>query len=249
MSKIIDICTFNSEHDLWDIHYNVLKDYVDEFIVVEFDRTFSGKAKQQTFKGMYDKVTYHFCEKWQWDRYLALAHASPNTQGADHWKTEFAQKESLKDFLMHLDGDDIVFVGDVDEVWKPYPVESPIKLRLLVYTYHLNLRSSETFHGTLAGYWKDIKNECLNHLRTNTTRTYEPYGWHFTSMGGANELKDKLTDSYTNESYATDEVLAGIDIRYGNADFLGRDFAYAVDESDWPQWLKDNRQNYKHLLK
>lgn len=247
--KTVDICTFNGEHDLWDIHNNVLKDYVDEFIVVEFDTTFSGKPKQRTFKGEYDKVTYHFCTEDVWGKYLALAETSPNTIGASHWKTEFAQKEALKEYLAHLDDNDLVYVGDVDEIWTPTPTSDPLKLKLLVYTYYLNNYSSEDFWGTLVARYRDIKDSCLNHLRTNSAKTKLPHGWHFTSMGGHANLKNKLTDSYTEESYATATVLSQLEQRYGKEDFLGRDFTYHIDASEWPQWLKDNREKFIHLLK
>ncbi len=34
-----------------------------------------------------------------------------------------------------------------------------------------------------------------------------------------------------------------------NKDYIGRNFNMWVDESDWPPWLKEHRQNYKDLLK
>ena len=45
MAKIIDVITFNGESEIWDIRYNILKNYVDEFVVLEFNETFSGKPK------------------------------------------------------------------------------------------------------------------------------------------------------------------------------------------------------------
>lgn len=123
-----------------------------------------------------------------------------------------------------------------------------LKLKLRVYTYYLNNRSSEEFAGTLVGRWGEIKNECLNHLRSNTKWTEDDYGWHFTSM--YQYLRQKLTDSYTKESYATPQVLASLDENIKqNKDFLGRNFTYMLDESDWPPWLTEHRQDYKHLLK
>ena len=48
MSKIYDITTFNGEYELFEIRYQILKDYVNEFRVIEFDKTFSGKPKEKT---------------------------------------------------------------------------------------------------------------------------------------------------------------------------------------------------------
>lgn len=258
---IIDVCTYNGEKELWDIRYNVLKDYVDDFIVVEFDKTFSGLDKLFFFPTWkYPKVRHVMHRESDYEKYRELAESSPNTIGATHWKREFMQKESIKDALTHLKDNDIVFIGDVDEVWKPACrylgiYKGGIKLPLRVYTYYLNNRSTEQFWGTYVGiYGRDIKGKCLNHLRSDSYRFNPDYtnycGWHFTSMGGAVSLRKKLTDSYTQESYATPEVLANLEynIEHGN-DFLGRDFTFTEDESDWPEYLKNNKGTYAHLCK
>src|SRR3990167_7450421 len=236
MQKIIDVITYNGEWELFEIRYNILKDFVDSFIVVEFDKTFSGKSKPwrfiEDFKGYkFKNVCYHGMEEKDYSKYKELAESSPNTKGAEHWKLEFMQKESIKDALAihHLKDDDIVFIGDCDEIWDiGYVVkEIPCKLKLRVYTYFLNNLSNEVFWGTLIARYGDIKNECLNHLRTNTNKDTNYNGWHFTSLKDG--LAKKLEDSYTKESYATPEVMANLEENIKNTkDFLGRDFTYKI---------------------
>ena len=46
---IYDVVCYNGEKELFEIRYNILKDFVDEFIVVEFDKTFSGQLKPWHF--------------------------------------------------------------------------------------------------------------------------------------------------------------------------------------------------------
>ena len=264
---VIDCTTFNGEHELFEIRYNILKEFVDEFRVIEFDQTFSGKIKpiygilftqEDYIKERYPKVKYYFVGEDTWTKYDDLAKTSPNTQygkGAEHWVREFCMKESIKDCLIDLKDDDIVFVGDVDEIpdlnikWQDF-TGSPFKLRLKVYSYWLNNRSSEEFWGTLVSKYWHIKTDCLNHLRTNSWKTNFDAGWHFTSMGGHENVKKKLTDSYTKDSYANDWVLSNLqDNISNNKDFLGREFTYKIDESEWPNYLKDNKFKYKHLLR
>lgn len=244
-----------------DIHLNVLNDYVDEFIIVEANRTFSGKQKPLYFEEHRDyfskflpKIKYYVVDDWLDTELWNMAKNSPNTRGAEHWKMEFYIKESIKKALTHLKDDDIVFIGDVDEIWEPeissFNGVFPNKLKLHVYTYFLNNSSSEEFWGTLVSKYKHIKNECLNHLRTYSHKTDGYGGWHFTSMGGYEEVKRKLTDSYTKDSYAHDAVMNNLKNSIENSqDFLGRGFTYTIDESEWPQWLKDNRESYTHLLR
>lgn len=249
---VIDVITFNGEQELFEIRYNILKDVVDEFIVVEFDKTFSGKPKERTFFFDLPKVKYFWHTEELYSKYMELAKSSPNTVGAEHWKREFCQKESIKDALVHLQDHDLVFIGDCDEIWSPDIFDSflfptPTKVNMKVYTYYLNNRSSEVFKGTLIARYYDIKNSCLNHLRSNTTNTRH-YGWHFTSL--KDSLRKKLTDSYTEDSYASPQVMANLESNVAsNKDFLGRAFTYTIDESEWPQFLKDNRDKYKHLCK
>lgn len=263
MIMVIDCVTYNGEYELFNLRYNILKDYVDEFIVVEFDKTFSGKNKhfwfympgtEMVFRNPGDEIPIHYfpVKEEQYIKYKDLAESSPNTIGAEHWKREFMQKESIKDCLTHLKDDDIVFIGDCDEVWDPeilkFELEGLKKLRLRVYTYWLNNYSSEVFNGTLMCHYKDIKNNCLNHVRSDSYKTLTEQGWHFTSL--KDNLRQKLTDSYTEESYATKEVMDNLEENIkGNKDFLGRNFTFRIEEIDWPIYLKENRDKYLHLLR
>lgn len=252
---IVDIVTFNNERELFEIRYNVLKDYVDEFRVIEFDKTFSGREKHAVFAQNWPKVKSYYVTEATWSKYKDLALSSPNTEygkGASHWITEFCQKESIKDCLTDLQDDDQVFIGDVDEIWNPdlVYVDLPKKLKLHVYSYWLNNKSSEQFWGTLVAYYDQIKNECLNHLRANAPKTELEFGQHFTSMGGYENVKKKLTDSYTEDSYANNYVLDNLyENINGIHDFLGRDYSYTKDESEWPQYLKDTKLKYRRLLR
>lgn len=257
---VVDVITFNGEKELFEIRYNILKDFVDEFRVIEFDQTFSGKPKEVKFLGdqSWPKVKHYLIKEDIWSKYYELALASPNTEygkGAEHWIREFCQKESIKDCLVDLEDNDTVFIGDCDEIWNPtlaqYEPKRVHKLGLLVYSYYLNNKSSEQFYGNIWTQHKDIKNKTLNHVRSQSNyHTLIPNGgWHFTSMGGHDKVRDKLTDSYTKDSYANDWVMNNLEDNIKNKrDFMGRDFTYKIDESQWPKYLTDNREKYKHLL-
>ena len=255
--RVIDCTTFNGEHELFDIRYNILSPFIDELRVIEFDKTFSGKPKESTFNQNWPKVKHYFVTEDIWSKYWEEAKLSPNTEfgkGAEHWVREWCQKESIKDCLTDLKDDDIVFIGDCDEIWDPQQFKSltlyPAKIKLRVYSYWLNNRSTEEFWGTIVAQYRDIKDQCLNHLRTNLTKTAYDLGWHFTSMGGYENVKKKLTDSYTSDSYASQEVLNNLEKNINDSlDFLGRKFSYRVDTSEWPDFLKSNEAKYKLLLK
>jgi len=250
---VVDVVTFNGEYDLFELRYNILYEYVDEFIVVEAPTTFTGKPKPLYFdkiRHKYPEVRYFVIDENYTKEEMKQARESPNTKGADHWKWEFLQKESIKKALTHLDDEDIVYIGDCDEIWSVSidPNDKVFKLRLCVYTYFLNNRSSEEFWGTLLARYGSIKNECLNHLRSNAKKTDYLLGWHFTSL--ANDLERKLLDSYSPDDYANEVVMKNLMGNIvNNYDFLGRDFKFWLDESNWPDYLTKNRDNYIHLIR
>lgn len=265
--KIYDIFTYNGEKDILDIRLNMLNQYVDKFIIIEAPTTFSGLKKplyfekdKAYFEKFLDKIIYFVIDDYpQDDSICKLARTSINVpkNGPEHWAREFYQKESIKKALLGLEEKDVCFIGDVDEIWNPAAkitlTENHIfKLRQKVYSYYLNNRSDEPWAGTLVTKYKNIKKACLNHLRTkyNTSYVYiKDGGWHFTSMGGVDEVRRKLNDSYTHESYNTDFVQNNLGEKFGEEDYMGRKFKLYTDESELPKYLINNKAKYAKLFK
>ena len=75
-------------------------------------------------------------------------------------------------------------------------------------------------------------------------------GWHFTSMGGIDAVRRKLNDSYTVDSYNTEEVQRKLEERFGKKDYLGRNkFKFWIDESKLPKYILENKDKYLNLWK
>lgn len=266
-TQIYDIFTYNGEKDILDIRLNILSNHVDKFIIVEAPTTFSGKVKplyfkehKKYFEKFLDKIIYFVIDDYPNDKALCeLADKSPNVpkNGPEHWKREFYQKESIKKALLGLNDNDFCFIGDVDEIWNPeinidYSKNYIYKFKQIVYAYFINNKSNEIWSGTMGTKYKNIKEKCLNHLRTKGLTQYyyvSNGGWHFTSMGGIEELRRKINDSYTSESYNTDRVQKNLEKDFGNRDYLGRKFIFTIDEKNLPTYLKENKEKYKHLFK
>ena len=178
-----------------------------------------------------------------------------------HWLKEFYQKEMIRFAIenANAEDDDLIFVTDLDEIWNPELDYTQIendkiyKLRQLAYSGHINVRSSEDWAGTLLTRYRNIDGACLNHLRTPSKTKYEYIdngGWHFTFMGGPDQIKLKL-ESYGHQEYNNDSVKDRVkDLLDNNQDVLGRThFNFWIDESQLPKYLLDNREKYKQFFK
>lgn len=179
--------------------------------------------------------------------------------GELHWLKEFYQKENIRRPLVGLEDGDLCFVTDLDEIWNPELDYSKIedhkiyKLKQLAYSLYLNNRSSEPWAGTLLTRYRNIKNSCLNHLRTPSKTPYEYIengGWHFTFMGGVDQIKLKI-ESYGHQEYNNDEIKNSVEQNLSsNKDVLGRNqFQFWIDESELPAYLINNKQKYKKFFK
>lgn len=263
--KIIDAFYYNGEVDLLKIRLNILDKYVDQFVVLEANKTFSGIPKtsfferdRESWKQWEYKINFYYVQDWDDEKLWKIAKDSPNTNGADHWKQEFYNKEKMKVALSGFEDEDVIFVSDCDEIWDPLVLmDLPVwtigtdriyRINQKVYSYFLNQRSNEEWAGTLMLKYKDLKNAILNHVRVaNHPRIGN--GWHFTNQGGIEEVKRKLNDSYTEQSYNTARSRQMLEDKYGHQDWFGRDFKYWLDESEWPEYLKNNKEKYERFLK
>jgi hypothetical protein len=118
---------------------------------------------------------------------------------------------------------------------------------------YINNRSSEAWAGTLLTKYKNIKNACLSHLRVPSKTEYEYIengGWHFTFMGGEEQIKLKL-ESYGHQEYNNDGIKNKIkDLLEEGKDVLGRnEFKFWIDESELPKYLIDNKNKYRQYFK
>lgn len=232
---IYDCFMYNGEANMLEIRFNLLNQYVDKFVICESDQTFSGKWKPLYWAERDDRFD-------EWEKkiiHVIVGTADFNTpfERAGH------QKDSIRKALLNCDPEDMIYYGDVDEIWKPQVEEG--KLRQLSYSYYLNNRSSEDWQGTNVFKYKNIKD--LNEIRADHSVVLEDGGWHFTNMGNHDFLMNKL-DSYdhqeANVPWVTDNLQMRMDM---NIDYLGRThdwkgnpFVFWKDKTQLPRFILDN---------
>ncbi len=248
---IFDTFTFFNELDLLEIRLNVLDPYVDYFVLVESVETFSGKPKP-----LYYQDNKKRFEKWN---HKIIHKIVGSIKAESAFGRAFYQKESVRDVLNeYAKPDDIVYFGDLDEIWKPKKIKDNkvYNLEQLNYCYYLNNRSSERWVGTIVGKWKEISKNTLSYWRATHTNELAYGGWHFTNMGGIEQIKKKL-DAYDHQEYNNSSTIDGLGdrIKYGEdyvgrqSDWQGKPFSFELDEGQLPEYIISNKSKLHDYFK
>lgn len=245
--KTYDCTQVFNELDLLEIRMNILDPYVDFFVISESRLTFSEKPKP-----LYYEENKERFKKW---KHKIIHHIADDIKSDNIFERTGHQKDSIRKDLKGCNPNDIIYYGDVDEIWNPQEIgEGLYKLRQLNYSYYLNMRSSEEWRGTSVCLYKNLPN--LNDLRANHDNVLDNGGWHFTNMGGIDQILKKL-DSYDHQEMNTEEIRSRLKERMENGedyvgrrrDWRGKEFNFWIDEVDLPKFILDNKEKYSHLWK
>lgn len=241
---IYDLTQMNDELDMLEIRLNILDTCVDYFVIGESYQTFSGRRKPLHY--LENRVRFI---KWvDKIRHVLI----PEMDTEDVFERTAFQKDYLRTAIQGCDLDDIIYYGDVDEIWRPQDKEG--KLKQLCYSYYLNNRSSEDWQGTNVFQYGNIRN--LNDIRADHSVILEDGGWHFTNCSNLEGVLKKI-ESYDHQEVNIPWVKDGLKARMdANIDFLGRthdwkgnEFKMWTDESQLPEYLLNNKQKWQHLFK
>lgn len=237
-----------------ELRLDILGDHVDKFILVESRQTFTGQEKPLYYAENKERFS-----KWN-DKIIHIV--APNIEIKQvayerHWLCY----ELIEEELMKLNPKDITFCSDLDEIWNPtildlidYQVHS---LKQLNYSYWLNYRSNEEWTGTLMAFAGNVFIGYNKKYRTIKPNVLENGGWHFTNMGGVEQIKKKVA-AYDHgpeipqewfQSQIAERMEKGEDYLARPTNYDGKPYTFIVEEENWPEWLKANKEKYKHLCK
>jgi beta-1,4-mannosyl-glycoprotein beta-1,4-N-acetylglucosaminyltransferase len=221
--KVYDCFCFFNELDILEIRLNELDPVVDVFVLVEATWTHQKKPKplyykdnKERFKKFHSKI-----------RHIIL-HDRPNFfygfRPPNAWDYERFQKDQIIRGLKDCEPDDLIILSDVDEIPKPdvlkrhRPVNGVHVFQQRIYHYYINCLEVDKNNRTNPSWWYGSVmvpfKEFTSAKKLRFLREVEKYkgskilpdaGWHFTSMGGAKRIIEKL------ESFAHAE--------FNNADF------------------------------
>jgi beta-1,4-mannosyl-glycoprotein beta-1,4-N-acetylglucosaminyltransferase len=246
---IYDGFMFYNELELLEIRLNELDHLVDKFILVEADTTFSGKKKPLVFhenKALFEK----FLPK------IIHVVVSDMPGGSDPWVRERFQRNAIaRGIPKDAKDTDLLIVSDVDEIPK---AETIAKALPITTTKALDMGAYSGYLNVLWGGWSHAKICPIASIRASDPQTIrhqghehiQDAGWHFSYMGGAERVCDKMSafahqepqiQKYNNLDSMKRSLGAGEGVFGGVAAFL------EINER-FPKYVVENREKFKKLI-
>ena len=265
-NKIIDCVTFFDNNFMFEFRYNVLKNYVDYFVICESIFDHRGNSKQTNFiaKPYYnlDKVKYVVLEK-------------PFPKNTSIWENQAIQREFLLKSTDFADKDDYIFFSDPDEIPNPQLLQNfMLKKKYGIFmqkcfNFKFNLfnKYESPWEGTRVCKKKNLKS--IDFMRQKVVRKnlHQPFwkfykeksiqlfengGWHFNSLLKPEDISIKLK-SFAHREFKSDEY-SSIDVIKKNInerrDLFKRDRLYKKVDLDksFPDFIVKNKDNLNEWI-
>lgn len=235
--QMIDCINYSEEYELLKTRIKYLKHNIDYFYLVTGSHYFTGKKKKNDFRRevqlAYDEgvmlcileVNFAQILKWHllklfWRR--RLPKFTEDTQRKIS-VTKIKQQFSENDVMIYSDIDEFPSIQAVDrfkDLLEKY--NKPFRVQLTNFYYNYRLYQDRDWLGPYVSVVSEANWQDLRLL------TYTPLdirsGWHFSYMGGADVVRDKLA-TFAHQDYAKsafedwDKVLSHID---NGEDLFGR---------------------------
>lgn len=256
---IIDAFTFFNELDLLELRLAELDGVVDRFVLVEAAQTFTGRPKPL----IYHEQAARF-ERWQAKIRPVVVTFPAYLPSA--WEREAYQRNSVAGGLRGVPDAALVLLSDVDEIPRAQAVRDAaaiagdgfqIAFEQRHSLYHVNnVCWTMRWHGTqmtTASHLRRVGGQVIRNRRNHAAYVVENGGWHFTGLGGAERLGEKIrsfshtevdTPAINNPDHLAACIAAGVDVS-GRTDILFR--REALNDS-YPRYLLDNRDRFSHLI-
>lgn len=228
------------------IIYRTIDDTPDNFLYLNPD-----EAKDEWQKIVFEKVNRDIF----WDK-----HHLPYSRDA-------YEKESIIRSMEFLHDDDIVMFSDADEIPNHLLVENiknffnPHEIynfQQYHYWFYFNCLRPDKWMGNILLSFKQFKKRSVCSLRKYREGiALQDAGWHFSFMGGANKVKEKITN-YGEQSINRPDVTTNMkefidDCITNKHDFYGNFCNFEIIPIDcaWkhPDYLRYNQDKFKEYIK
>lgn len=248
---IVDCFLFTREFTLLDIRLHELAPYVDDFLLVEANTTFSGEAKSLEFQAQADR--------WrEWPQLSTVSVLDP-PKTTNPWDREAYQRNAILRGLREFAGDTVVLISDVDEIPRGCNIPPAIKpgevyvFEQDLYYYTMTQRARERWRGTRACRLDDLRRWTPQVVRFAGGTPVINGGWHFSYMGGVDAIQAKLA-AFSHQELNRPEFNSAVEItrRVGaNRDLFDREILKleTVPGLDHlPEYVRDNPSKFSTMI-
>ena len=267
MSKIIDCITFFDNNFIFDFRFNVIKNYVDKFVICESLYDHKNKEKGIVF----DPEKKYFNEPKV--NHIVIKEPFPNNTNA--WQNQAIQRDYILKELNFAHDDDYIFFSDPDEIPNPESYKNfELKKKYGIflqkfYNYKFNLFNPyETpWEGTKVCKKKNLKsidfmrekikakNLKYKFYRFDKEKNIELFtngGWHFNNLLSPENISKKLK-TFAHTEYSDDKFSSIETIKKKIAkkiDLFERGENYEKQEinKEFPKYLRDNLTKFKEFI-
>ena len=265
MAKIFDCITFFDNNFMFDLRYNILNDYVDQFVICEslYDHTGKKKKKNFIWKPGYNKkkITY-------------ILMKSPFPKKNDRWTNQAIQRDYLLKKLKFASSNDYIFFSDPDEIIRPEKLIN-FKLRkkygiflqeCFNYKFNLFNKYESPWEGTRVAKKKDLRSidfmrqkilskNLKKFYKFNIEKSIEIVnngGWHFNNIMNSIMISKKLK-TFAHAEFSGKRFSAHRTIKdkiKNKKDLFERGHIYKKVklDKDFPKFLLDNKKKYKKFI-
>lgn len=252
---IYDTFNFFNELEILEIRFNELNNFVDRFVIVESNLTFTGKTKPLYFENnkkyyskFLKKVTHIIVED------NPLVNNNP-------WILEMFQFNAITRGLKKCDKNDIILLSNVDEIPKLNNFDiNEIKKTDLIgfnqqtsYYYLNNVISNQNWIGTKALFYQNFSSfyDLYVIRHSPTTKNIKDGGWHFSYMGDPIKIQNKIFSfshqEFNNPNFNRTEYIQNAILE--RRDIFGRNITFELKTIDFlPDHVRANIKKYKKLI-
>ena len=265
-SKILDCITFFDNNLMFDLRYNILKNYIDYFVICESQYDHRGNEKKINFKlkETYDKNKI---------KYIVMKEKFPSQTNL--WENQAIQREYMLNNLNFANDEDYIFFSDPDEIPRPeLLINFKLKKKYGIFlqkcfNFKINLFNpyESPWEGTRVAKKKNlksidfmrqkVKSKNLNYsfIRFDKEKSIELFnagGWHFNNVLTPEEISKKLKtfahSEFAGPEYSDEKVIQ--DNINNHKDLFNRGHKYIKIDLDnsFPEFIINNKALYQKWI-
>jgi beta-1,4-mannosyl-glycoprotein beta-1,4-N-acetylglucosaminyltransferase len=265
-NKIYDCITFFNENFIFNFRYNVLKNYVDTFVVCESKFDHKGKPKKLNFNPdksiNKDKIKYVILD-------------NPFPKKTNVWKNQAIQRDFMLANLNFADDDDYIFFSDPDEIPDPkFLIDFKLNKKFGIFlqecfNYKFNLYNpfESPWEGTRVCKKKNlksidfmrqkikIKNLNYSFLRIDKEKSIEVFkkaGWHFNNLMSPEKISLKLKTfahtEFAGNNFSLEKTIEEKISRRVDLFERGHNYKYKKIDESFPKYLLDNKNLFSEFI-